>query len=242
MLTHADRTAALSEPMLDEDSQRALLAAYRDTGDRRAADRITKAYARIAYSEAAAYSRDQSLQLDLVQDGLLGILYSARTYDESKGKSFAGWCRWHVRSHIESSMNRNLSRHGMTFYRGASEIAETAAEIRKSLSIMSMDMPLGDGEDDGVLSDLIADDGPTPEAMVAEREARTFASAAIEMALSELSPSDADVIRARMQGQTFRQIADRIGTTHQAAHTLEKRIWNRMRHALERRGITGSAA
>ena len=108
------------------------------------------------YAHACALDRAVSEE-DLAQAGVIGLIKAAKTFDESAGKSWAGWASWYIRRECESALGLRAGR----FTR-----AHTAAE--------ALDRPIRAEDGDGAtLGEALVDDRlPEPDDALLQDELR----------------------------------------------------------------------
>lgn len=107
--TNALSHAAKSTPMLTEETEHALFAAYRDTGDMRARNKIMLAHLRLVIGEAARFGRYSSPADDLITEGNIAILQAIEGFDPTRGVRFCAYARHWVRSAMISTVIRSRS-------------------------------------------------------------------------------------------------------------------------------------
>ena len=91
---------------------------------------------------ARRYSRiDTAVDTDdLIQAGYMGLVEAERTFDASKGKSWAGWAAYYIRRAMREAVGINTTRE------------------RAHLHTVSLDEPLGDDADSDTRLDNLADE------------------------------------------------------------------------------------
>jgi len=82
---------------------------YRETGDRRLADKLVKANLRFVVSMALRYRRYGFSLMDLVQEGNLGLLRAVERYDPTVGCRLISYAVWWIRAFIQEYVLRNWS-------------------------------------------------------------------------------------------------------------------------------------
>ena len=153
------------------------LAALIKKGDQHALDRLTKANLRFVVSVAKQYQNQGLTLPDLINEGNLGLIKSAQRFDETKGFKFISYAVWWIRQSILQALAEQsrivrlqlnkvglTSRIRKTFARLEQEFERepTAQEVAEALDMdvgevtdtmcvgakhVSMDQPLGEGED-----------------------------------------------------------------------------------------------
>lgn len=87
------------EPMISAEEEAALAKKVKE-GDQSAIDKLVKSNLRFVISVAKQYQNKGLPLVDLIQEGNLGLIRSAYSYDEDKGFRFISYAVWWIRQSI----------------------------------------------------------------------------------------------------------------------------------------------
>ena len=103
------RAARRKPAMLTREEERALLTAYRQTGDRRALDRLCRSFEPFIRKIAGRFARYRLPVEDLMQEGQIALIEAAGRFDTARDVRFATYAVWSVRARIQDYVLRNNS-------------------------------------------------------------------------------------------------------------------------------------
>jgi RNA polymerase primary sigma factor len=196
-----------------------------EAGDLAAKERMICANLRLVVSVARQYSAHAVgiPFLDLVQEGMLGLIRAVEKFDYRRGHRFSTYATWWIRQAVERARDGkadtirlpvNIVRKQRKVTRAETQLTaeldrpptdeEIAVAAGLTLSevltvrasartVASLDRQVGDGVDDASLGDLLGDDGPSPDELVERR----IEADALRAALAELPARERVVVGMR---------------------------------------------
>jgi RNA polymerase sigma-32 factor len=99
----------MDQPLLNRDEEHELALAWHDEHDEKALHLLVQSYLRLVVSTAVKFRHYGIPLSDLIQEGNLGLMYSAERFDPAREVRFSTYARWWIRSYIQEYILRNWS-------------------------------------------------------------------------------------------------------------------------------------
>jgi RNA polymerase primary sigma factor len=222
-----------------------------ESGDREAKDRMINSNLRLVVSIARRYQGNQLALLDLIQEGILGLIRAAEKFDWRRDLKFSTYATWWIRQAIERGIANKARTIRMPVHviqrerkivRAERELAvrlgrqptpdEVAEEVRLPLrqveevnsaarTVASLDRPVG-AEEEMPLGDLFESDQPPTEELVDVSLRRE----ALHQAVADLPEREREVVKLRYgihgdDPNTIDEVVRRLGISRERVRKIE---------------------
>ena len=232
------------------------------TGDQRALDKLVKSNLRFVVSVSKQYQNQGLSLPDLINEGNLGLIKAAQRFDETRGFKFISYAVWWIRQSILQALaeqsrivrlplnkigainkiNKTFSKLEQHLEREPSfdEVADALDMLpgdvmdtmKNNSRHMSMDAPLGSGEDGGNMYDLMEN----PAVISPDKELISDSlRQEIERSLSTLTGREADVVRLYFglsggHAHSLEEIGEKFDLTRERVRQIKEKAVRRLKH------------
>lgn len=153
------------------------------------------------YASLCALDRAVSEE-DLMQAGFVALMKAAKSYDAKAGKTWVGWARWHIRMEFERTLGL---RHGQF--------------TRAHSGAVALDRPLSGDMEGMTMGELLPDVSvPAADEALLREELRNDVRAAVRRLHSYKQRTVVEL--CKLEGQSYRQAAARLGVSVDQAYQL----------------------
>jgi RNA polymerase primary sigma factor len=242
-----------------------------ERGELEAKERLVNSNLRLVISNARKYDGFDLSLLDLIQEGILGLIRAAEKFDYRKGFKFSTYATFWIREAIQRAIANRARTIRIPVHIGQlerkigraqrelvaklgrdptdEEVAAAADldvdEVRQAREVArvvtSLDRPVGE-EENTTLGALLASPGRGPE----EEVEIALRQDALRTALERLPPREREVVKLRYgidleQPTALRETGRRLGMSSDAVRKLERKALAELAESRELEGLRPAA-
>lgn len=225
------------------DEELSLLRAMKNDNTPQTRNALMMAHMGLVRQIARRYAIDASHFEDIVQEGCLGVIRAAETFDLSYDVRFSTYATYWIRTRIQ----RYLAGVRSHEYGAPASVAWACGKTRGKDGFRALTRSLSleeksSSSSDRLVEDLIPVADCNPEADVASREMHVRLMQALRSAARKLDdPRTKVIIEARLltdEPATLAQVGEALNLSREGARLLESRLLKQTRKELE--GLAGS--
>ena len=198
---------------------------------REARDELVQRNLRLVFKIARQYRNATVAQLDLIQEGVFGLMRAIEKFDPTKGFKLSTYAGWWIRQAISRALkltSRSVRLSTTTAHTGTPDVATVP------VTLVSLDTPITDPDSPSLAETLYHPDDITPEEVLLQGDQRRR----LYRGLNHLAPRDATVLRLRFgladgHPYTLEEVGRRLQMSREQVRQREERSLACLRHLFQ---------
>jgi RNA polymerase sigma factor (sigma-70 family) len=212
-------------------------------------ERIVRGNQRLVYSVVKKYSKSAEIEVDLLQEGSMGLVYAIDMFNYKADIKFSTYATWWIRQYVSKNIARHenlvhvpasmhsLRKKASVLFEELGSVSEVAEAI--GLSVLKTHEILNNLNTCSSLNDLVGDDGDEKIIFLEADSAMDSAKVdekkdELENLMVKLDNRERLVVRLRhgvgvSKEHTLEEVGEVIGVTRERARQIEKKAVEKMR-------------
>jgi RNA polymerase primary sigma factor len=242
-----------------------------EAGDPQAKERMINSNLRLVVSLAKRYQGQDLPLLDLIQEGILGLIRASEKFDWRRGYKFSTYATFWIRQAIQRGLANKARTIRVPVHIGQRErkIARTSRELQTKLgrlptdeeiakeaeidvadieetrevvrAVTSLDKPIGE-EGDAQLGDMLPSDAPQPS----EEVEVSLRDSSLRQAVEQLPERERQIVRLRFgidgaEPTPLRETGRQMGLSPERVRQIESKALKRLAETRELQGLADAA-
>ena len=198
---------------------------------RAARDELVQRNLRLVFKIARQYRNATVTQLDLIQEGVFGLMRAIEKFDPTKGFKLSTYAGWWIRQSISRALkptSRSVRLSTTTAHTGTPDV------VTVPVTLVSLDMPITDTDSLSLAEILSHPDDITPEEVLLQGDQRKR----LYRGLNHLAPRDAAVLQLRFgladgYPYTLEEVGRHLQMSREQVRQREERALTYLRHLFQ---------